>query len=244
MNKKTCVVSACAAALLISMPLIGRSAQVIGDTHSLLNTASANQLESWLGQGPVTLNNIFSKKIGDRKNSNTFHNAADGQGPTFTVMDVAVNSAHQIVGGYDLQSGSTIGNWNLTFSDSQRTAFLFNLTSSVRQNQPPSTAPSGLEDTGFYQTSNDAGGPAFGGGFDLAAYVSDLEQGYASQYSYGGNGILFGGVNILCGTGVQIFPIASMEVFTIAVVPEAPPYRLMLLLPLVAGTLRILHERK
>ena len=45
---------------------------------TLITAADQSQLESWLGEGPLTLTNIYTKKAGDT--AANFHAAVDGQG--------------------------------------------------------------------------------------------------------------------------------------------------------------------
>jgi hypothetical protein len=85
---------------------------VIGGS-GFLTDAYASQLEGWLGEGPIQLTNIFTKKAGDR--AQAFHAAADGQGRTFTVIEVfygAGNSQHSVIGGYNPQSWSSSDQWH------------------------------------------------------------------------------------------------------------------------------------
>lgn len=82
---------------------------IIGGSN-LLTSSSATQLQTWLGQGPIQLTNIFSHTFGDGKSGYDFHAAANGQGATFDIYSVAftnprdgsLNSA--IIGGYNPQS--------------------------------------------------------------------------------------------------------------------------------------------
>ncbi|HZZ80821.1 MAG TPA: PEP_CTERM-anchored TLD domain-containing protein [Gemmataceae bacterium] len=185
----------------------------------LLTTAEQTQLETWLGEGPLTLTNIFTKTAGDGQTSADFHAAVDGKGRTFTLIEVLpVNGyANQIIGGYDPQSWSSSGGYNITSSDADRTAFLFNLTTTTIERQ----AIGGYQ--GQYQTYNYSSyGPTFGGGHDL--YVSfDLASGYAFQYSYGSG---YNSTNILGHTytyqGLDI-GFGAIEVYTIADAPSAVP---------------------
>ena len=80
----------------------------------LLTQADEVQLETWLGQGDVTLTKIFSKQPGDNKSEADFHAAVDHKGPTFTVISIYGNGGGtyesipdldaQIIGGYNPQS--------------------------------------------------------------------------------------------------------------------------------------------
>jgi hypothetical protein len=184
---------------VLAAPAAHASVQVVGGSD-LLNPAYEAQLEGWLGQGSITLTNVFDHAPGDGKTSYDFHAAADGQGPTITLIRVlsgwgyhydsstytenysAYSIGPQIIGGYNPQSWSSSADYHYTLTDADRTAFLFNLTGTVKQGQKLS---SGLAD---YQTYNhSAYGPTFGGGHDLHVDYS-LSSGYALSFSYG-NGL-------------------------------------------------------
>lgn len=153
------------------------AATIVGGS-ALLDAAYANQLESWLGQGPVTLTNIFTKTQGST--SLDFHAAADGQGPTFAVMRATEGGVTAIIGGYNPQSWNSISAYNITVDPADRTAFIFNLTTNERRNQ--TGAQPGLE---IYQTYNILSyGPTFGGGHDIWVN-SALSAGYSFGWSYG-----------------------------------------------------------
>jgi hypothetical protein len=210
-----------------------QAATVLGGT-TLLDSTSANQLESWLGQGSITLTNIFTKGAND--NSTTFHNAVDGKGPTFVLMSATqVNSGAQaIIGGYDPQSWSSINNYNLTFADSERTGFIFNLSTNtqLRQNLTTELISNVNGDLGLYQTYNNATyGPTFGGGHDI--YVDgSLNFGYSQLFSYSDqDNVLRSIVDGSTWQGVQGISYGAIEVFTIsntAPIPEPETYAMML----------------
>ena len=149
----------------------------------LLTGAYANQLESWLGQGSISLNNIFDKVSGN--SSYDFHAAVDGMGATFSIMQIFNGTEELIIGGYNPQSWSSNSGWSSTGINE---AFLFNLTTSSYYAEGAGYyGDRGMAD-GLYQTYNHASyGPTFGGGHDL--YInSSLSGGYANLgYSYGCN---------------------------------------------------------
>ena len=95
----------------------------------------------------------------------------------------------QIVGGYSCQSWSCSGSYTSTPNPAERTAFLFNLSSSSIQRQ-------NWDATGVFETVCDPGfGPSFSGGWDLLVRAS-LTDGSANNYSYGGTHgaeIVYGG---------------------------------------------------
>jgi hypothetical protein len=212
------------------------AATIIGGS-TLLSPADANQLETWLGEGSIALTNIFTKTTGDGQTSIDFHTAVDGMGRTFSVIEVLPGTYESlpaymtidrtIIGGYDPLSWSSTDGWHLTYTDAERTAFLFNLTSLVKHSQHL------LSDSyGEYQTYNGAGfGPTFGGGYDLSMYSDLSSGGYAYNVSYGPPSFT---QNILSGEAYYTGGLnyGTIEVFTIAgaAVPEPSAWILWSLL--------------
>jgi hypothetical protein len=198
------------------------AAVIVGGT-GFLSQADANQLETWLGEGPITITNVYTKTPGD--DSYTFHAAVDGKGRTFSVIEVlggynfsnpSQKLNQQVVGGYNPQSWNSTNTYNLTPILIDRTAFLFNLTTTEKQTQ-------NLDGTGLYQAFNyEFSGPSFGSGNDLDVR-SDLNNGYAYHASYGGAGL---NSSITSGTSgiYDELTIGRIEIYTIssadAVVPE------------------------
>ncbi|MBY0238340.1 MAG: PEP_CTERM-anchored TLD domain-containing protein [Burkholderiaceae bacterium] len=148
---------------------------------TLLGAADHAQLTSWLGQGPLALQLLFAKAPGHT--AADFHAAADGRGRTFTVMQAYGDDGRAwLVGGYNPQSWSSSGGFNLTPEQADRTAFLFNLTSGVRFQQLPVLAG---DDYGAMQTVNEATmGPTFGAGFDLSVPFDLTSGGVSALLSY------------------------------------------------------------
>lgn len=207
----------------------------------LLSQADQEQLADWLGEGQLSLTSIYSKASGDT--AANFHQAVDGKGRTFSVMQ-ATNSAGQtwLIGGYNPQSWSTSGSFNVTDQQADRKAFLFNLTMGQMHKQTP--ADYVLPSAGSFQTYNDVHfGPTFGIGHDL--YVPDdlTHGGYSALYSYiNTNGYDFK-TSLLDGS-VYVAPdvtFGAIEVYTIAAVPE-PGSALMLMGGL--GLLALAHRRR
>lgn len=191
-------------------------AGVIVGGSTLLGLGDVAQLEAWLGEGPLTLTNIFTHVPGDGLTSTDFHAAADGQGRTFSVVQV-VTPVSRVVGGYNPQSWHSSGVYNLTPDDVDRTAFVFNLTTATLLPQITGDGPGG---TGRWQTYNyTAYGPTFGGGHDLVLYPN-LDTGYGNTFSYGGPP--GGGPNVLGLTGFASATYGTLEVFTIASAPAVP----------------------
>ena len=180
--------------------------------NNLLTLSDADQLESWLGEGELVFTNIFIKDPlnPSANDSLDFHAAVDGMGRTFSLIEVIDGSGNrqQLIGGYNPQSWSSGGGYNITPNDSERTAFIFDLTTPQIYYQRPESWASA---PGSFQTYNWNGyGPAFGGGHDLVV-DSSLTIGATYAYSYGppAAGSL---------TGIQGWSISvgQIEVFTIA----------------------------
>jgi hypothetical protein len=188
-------------------------AVVIGGT--LLSPGDANQIEAWLGEGPITLTNIYTKATG--QSASDFHTAVDGQGRTVSVLKVFDGIATQLIGGYNPQSWAPFDLYHITLPDAQRTAFLFNLTGSAIQRQNLNSE--GAVGSGQYQTYNFLfQGPTFGAGYDLFVDFS-LNTGNANNFSYGG---ISNTDNILNGVANYTqFDVGALEVFSVAgAVPE------------------------
>lgn len=188
---------------------------------SLLSAADQHQLAAWLGEGPLAFNNIYTKAAGDT--SLNFHRAADGKGRTFSVMQ-ATNEQGQtwLIGGYNPQSWSSSGNFNITPDDAQRTGFVFNLTSSTIHRQTLKNYAS--ESAGSYQTYNASSmGPTFGIGNDLYVPADLTHGGYSSLYSYAQSNFYDLQTSILDGSPYTRpnITFGALEVYTIsAAVPE------------------------
>lgn len=172
---------------------------------SLIGGSDVNQLESWLGQGELTLSRIYAKSAGDT--SADFHAAANGQGATFTLIEIINNGVSRIVGGYNPLSWNSSGTYNFSNAAADQTAFLFNLTDALL-----------YEQFGPRQTYNHAGyGPTFGGGHDLHIN-SALAGGYANiGHTYGDNS-QFGQAayrNAFTGS-YNSWSVGGLEVFTLS----------------------------
>jgi hypothetical protein len=116
---------AIAAALIAVAPL--SNAGIIVGGSSLLNAPYLAQLESWLGEGALTLTNIFTKNA--TSTSVDFHAAVDGKGRTFAVMSASNNSTSAVIGGYNPNAwNASINNYVYTGNDVDKTAFIFNLS--------------------------------------------------------------------------------------------------------------------
>jgi hypothetical protein len=240
---------------LSTLPSVARGAIINGGPTGLLSQSYADQLETWLGEGPIEVTQIYAKATGDT--STTFHHAVNGQGRTFVLIEVLAGnydaqSRHpgdvgtplasgsityydtngightvdnysgkmavslQIIGGYNPQNWSSNNNYNVTPSNDDRTAFLFNLTSTDIQRQ--NLSAQGLVSSGQFQTYNDNNsGPTFGFGHDIWV-SSSLSGGFAVNRSYGGtsfnDNILMGGAFSTQGLSygrIEVFTIENVE---------------------------------
>jgi hypothetical protein len=194
-----------AAVTLFAAAAGAQAAAVVGGS-ALLTAGYANQLQSWLGQGDITLTSLYVKRAGDT--SLDFHAAADNQGATFTVMHATnYDGVSAVIGGYNKDSWTSWGdsgwadyNYDFNLGDGDDN-FIFNLTSGEKREQ-----------TNEYSTFNYAYyGPTFGGGHDI--YVDEsLTYSYQYGWSYGG----YTGSSIF-GPGYQWdTQIGAIEVFTIS----------------------------
>lgn len=201
--------------------------------QALLSPTYEAQLESWLGQGDLDFTAVFTKVSGDTKTSTDFHTAADGVGPTFTLMSLLGSSPSgirgltsdlpaQVVGGYNPQSWDSAGSYHLT-GPLNSNAFIYNLTNSTILYQDGPTWSAN-------QTYNSASyGPVFGAGYDLSAWAN-LEEGEAKSATYGsvvdGPPITFGAID--GSATADSFGIVRIEVYTFApaAIPEPSSYAL------------------
>ncbi|HEV8540866.1 MAG TPA: PEP_CTERM-anchored TLD domain-containing protein [Verrucomicrobiae bacterium] len=170
----------------------------------LLDPSGGAQLESGLGEGPLTLTKIFTHTASfdargnvvsdDGKTSLDFHAAADGMGRTITLFRIEprfnVHDVHGnvfdlpslIVGGYSPQSWESLtpgASYHITADLADRTGAIFNLTDSLWFGQRS-------DDRGQYQTANQRDlGPSFGGGSDLGTTGgNDLDFGSIFPFTY------------------------------------------------------------
>ena len=190
-----------------------------------LDPVLEGQLERWLGAGDLIFSNVYTRQgatagaaAGAADTSLDFHAAADGRGPTFTLLRVSDGPGRAwLVGGYNPQSWDSDDGWHVTPRDFQRTAFLFNYTAPAVYRQVPSSFA--LPSQGSFQTFN-AGdqGPSFGAGPDL--FVDEtLRSALSWRLSYGdpageGRSIIDGSV------GGCFFAVDALEIYAVSPIPE------------------------
>lgn len=189
-----------------------------------LDPTLEGQLERWLGAGDQIFKNIYTRQGaagGPGTTDDTsldFHAAADGRGPTFTLLRVSDEAGRAwLVGGYNPQSWDSDDGWHVTPRDFQRTAFLFNYTAPAVYRQVPSTFA--LPSQGSFQTFNARDqGPTFGAGPDL--FVNDrLDTSLSWQLSYG-DPAAQGRSIIDRSVGGRFFAIDALEVYAVSPIPE------------------------
>jgi hypothetical protein len=214
------------AVLLLTIPVPAAS---IVNGGQLLTQSNANQLATWLGQGDLTFTNVFSQTP-ISNGSTLFHTASDGIGPTFTLFQTNLG----LVGGYDPVSWNSSGSYITDPTNTGRTAFIFNLSTTTLLRQLLG------DSNGQYQTFNYGPyGPTFGGGHDLTVNSSNLSNGYAYSFSYGGG---FSQPNIFglssSSGNPTMFTVSRVETYTFApaVAQTAEPSTFLL----CAGALMIL----
>ncbi len=225
---------------------LGASATTVTyDTSALLNSAFANQLGTWLGEGDLALTRIYSTDF-PPADWTDFHTAADWKGRTFTIAEALVCSSslncivsNALIGGYDPLSWSSINDYNYATQDSARTAFLFNLTATTIFTQHM-----GASD-GQYQTyNNSVYGPTFGGGHDLFLAPNGGPS-HSSVFSYGptqATGTTIAGAKSASSQSFSYFTLGRLEVFTIADVSDVPEPSSVALV--AGGLLAALNRRR
>ncbi len=201
---------------LFALSVTPTYAAAIVNGGSLLNVANADKLANWVGVSGVIFTDIYTFKPGDT--TIAWHSAVDNKGPTFTLITARVSGstgAFQLIGGYNPQSWASTGGLVVTRTASDRTAFIFDLTTNVIQRQVTDSA------VGQYQTYRDISyGPVFGWGYDIGVTGSNLQSGAITQYSYSlGNQT---GVNLFGAVGSTSIEIGSIETYTLTTVAELP----------------------
>jgi hypothetical protein len=212
------------------------SAQTIVGGSSWLSPADAAQLATWLGQGPVIFTKIFQHVSNDGKTARDFHAAANGRGPTISVLSTKPDNDllnWHVIGGYNPQSWNASDEFTLTPDLADRTAFIFDLTTGLRLDQNDT-------ENGQYQTFNYPDYGPFFGGIDLYVDFS-LNGGYIDQSSYGTGANLVGGdFNYINSRGLEVF---TISVDTSAEVPEPGAWALLAGTGALGG-LMVLRRRK
>ena len=222
------------AALMLAGAVPAWASSIIGGS-ALLDASGHAQLERWLGQGKFDLSNVFTRDLDDT--SVDFHAAADGRGPTFTLMQVTNDTGQSfLVGGFNPQSWSSTDGWHNTPRDPYRSAFIFNLTEPALYRQVLSNYV--LPSQGERQTFNGIDyGPTFGTGHDLYVNAS-LTAAFSWQVTYGDP--LDSGLSVIDRSlGGQLVAVNALEVFTLSPIPEPAAYVMLLGgLALLGGAVR------
>ena len=221
-----------------SLFALGLVAFALPSRAQLLNAAGSAQLETWIDRGPLTFTNVFTKVAGDGQNAVDFNLAADGKGPTVSLLDVVpfdrsdglFDLPHEIIGGGSPLAWDASNTWHLA-ANPDRSAFLFDFTHGTIQRENTTGAD------GAFQTYNSIFfGPVFGLG-DLVTDFS-LQHGTAFHSSYGGTSPLTPDILGNVGT-VDLFKINRLEIYQVALasIPEPATYGLFMAAGLAAVVL-------
>jgi hypothetical protein len=141
-----------ASALILAS--VNVNAGIVTNDTELLGGADHQMLSTMFGYD-MDLTRIFAKQTGDT--SQDWHAAVDGQGATFTVIELANAGIENMrIGGYNGGSWHSSGSWGVN-----ATNFLFNLDTGIKYLQE------GYGGT-LYSTYNRGDyGPTFGAGHDI-----------------------------------------------------------------------------
>lgn len=219
--------------LMAGLAFFWNAIEMPAEAATLLTSTGQAQLQTWLDttglySGGLQFNLIYDSSV-DGNSAGAFHLAADGQGPTITLISAATfgNVVIHTIGGFNPQSWNSGTGFNLVTNPSDRTAFIFDLTTA--DFRPEIIGSAGQSQT-FNASSN---GPAFGGGYDL--FTTDVfSSGYVQPYSYGTScGVnCLGQTNFFGQTGLTTFLTLRVEVYTlsqVAAVPEPSTWAMMIL---------------
>ncbi|MBL8849292.1 MAG: PEP_CTERM-anchored TLD domain-containing protein [Planctomycetaceae bacterium] len=179
----------------------------------LLTPEYETQLGTWLGESAVFVP-VYTKTAGD--DSAEFHASVAAYAQTITLIEVQIagSDVWMIVGGYNPHNWSATDGFHLTPADSDRNAFIFNLSTTTKFGQKLG------DPAGEYQTNNLAAiGPQFGRGADLLV-DGDLLSGSAYNDSYGPDGP--GLTNILGLIGTTGFVVGQMETYALKIAKQEP----------------------
>ena len=214
----------------------------------ILTAGYETQLETWLGLGPLDFTNIFTKS-GPTDTTAMWHAAVDGQGSTISLLEATDSAGDMyVIGGYAPQSWDSFGNYHYTYTDLERTAFIFNLTTSALRPQRLTADPY-CGGCGQYQTYNHiVFGPTFGGGHDLhVGYGSTgyegLNGGYENAWGYGPGYVGLLPLNSYGGY-YDYFTIGALETYTFASTSAQPVPEPTSLLLLGTGAAALLRRRR
>jgi len=194
-------------ASVILLSGISLSASAATVVSGKLSQADANQLESWLGQGPIDLTNIWSGTTGAL--ASDWHNAVDGAGPTLSIYDVTHEGNDYLVGGYTITDWADTSGFN---PDSE--AFIFNLTTGIKEIPEQHDHVQYAVVSHLMYFASFGAGHAFHGGYGIVG-----NGGYADPSSSFGS---YSDGNIINGTISRVhFQINGLETYTVlSAVPE------------------------
>ena len=200
---------------------------------ALLDTAGADRLEAWLGDGDLDFTNLWSG-TGGVSTASEFHTAVDGAGPTFSLYGISfAGGGTAVVGGYTSLDWGGAGGY---FADAS--AFIFNLTSDEVQTSQANPQYAIYRSAAYFPTFG-GGHDLFGGYGTLATYggtASANGDGYAYAHSYD---LAQGAITTSGAPGATFdnsWSVSSLEVYAIAPASPVPlPATLTLLMAGLGG---------
>jgi hypothetical protein len=161
--------------LVLMMASGAASAGIVTNETQLLSGSDHAQLSEWLGSD-FDLTRIFAKGV-DGDTGSEWHAAVDGQGVTFTIMEIIDNDTNEVrvIGGYNSSRWSHVTGWG-----NGAGSFLFNLSDNLLFEKNDRYL------NGANATYNsDSYGALFGAGHDLRV-DPNLTTGYANiGHTYG-----------------------------------------------------------
>lgn len=193
------------AGLIASSFALNANAGIVTNATDILTGTGHAQLSEWLGED-VDFTRIFAKGV-DGNNSYDWHDAVDGKGRTFTIMEVFDNDTNKrrVIGGYNAVSWHSNNGYSAGVSN-----FLFNLTNSTVFESTNRSSIYGADNKGMF-------GFSMGGGSDLHV-ATNLSDGKANiGFSYGDTSQLGVPAYIKSFAGsISNWTIGSYETFTLS----------------------------
>ncbi|NVE00454.1 PEP_CTERM-anchored TLD domain-containing protein [Massilia sp. BJB1822] len=184
-------------------------AGVIVGSSQLLDTDGLAQMEGWIGKGPLTLTNIFTKTP-TQSTTKQYYAAVEGRGAAFVIFNASEDNGKswKIIGGY-----SPIGFSSKRQSSDYRPpsdTFIFNLTDHEKR----------VMSKGYMTNNSIDYGPRF---YSDLVVLNDFSRGSSFSYVFGN---LPTGRSLLDGSRPEArFIVREFEVFGLAPYKEPDPVK-------------------